>query len=1584
VYAGATDQEKQQRARGEKMPYTIFTGNNSNNTFFITGVTQFYNQTFTNAYSGQTVTITGEKNVNNAIYDGQGGSDTLAMTDAGDVVTLKDANGTVMLISVEMFNAGPGGDVIILADATLNYGNVTLRGADGDDVLWSNNGNDLIQASTGNDILDGGGGTDRLFGGTGNDYLSGGLGNDTLAGGEGNDTLIYNADAIWGNQSLSFFQTFAPYASEINLNGLSRSHDSFHGDLNDFSEVSETGIDTLVMTSGGDALIIADGISPSGLTSPRVQYMDIIEAGGGDDVIDLSGLPHQAVTINGGTGNDSISATANNDTINGGDGNDRIYGHLGNDALAGGTGNDAYYYNAGNGNDTIQESSGTDRIVFGAGITFASLTFTVSGQDLILGVGGQTITIQNHFAADLSGRVESIQFNDGSTYNLGAYTPPAPPIANDDTFSGLEDQPITGNVLTNDTDANGDTLTAQAGTYATAQGGSVTVNADGTFSYQGATNFNGTDNFSYTVLDGNSGSDTGSVSLNIAAVNDAPVANDDVFSGSEDQIITGNLLLNDSDVDGDMLTAQAGTYATAQGGSVTVNTDGTFSYLGTANFNGTDSFNYTISDNNGGQSAANVTLNVAAVNDAPVANNDVFSGNEDQIITGNVLLNDTDVDGDILTVQAGTYATAQGGAVTLNADGTFSYSGAADFNGTDSFDYTVSDGNGAQSTASVTLNVAAVNDAPVANDDSFSGGEDEVITGNLLLNDTDVDGDMLTAQAGTYATAQGGSVTVNADGTFSYTGLENFNGIDSFDYTVLDGNGGSAAANVTLNISAANDAPAANGDAFSGNEDEVITGNVLLNDTDVDGDVLAVDPGTYNTAQGGTVTLNANGTFSYQGAANFNGNDSFEYTVRDTGGLTSVAQVAIAVAAVNDAPVANDDAFSGFRGAAITGNVLLNDTDIDGDTLFAQPQTIVTAQGGSVTLNADGSFSYTGDNYFFGTDSFDYTVLDGNGGADTATVTLNVSLDPSESIIGTSGNDNIDGTANDDEIFALQGNDTVRGQNGDDVIFGNEDNDVLYGDDGILTGGVQDKAFSDTVIIPELKERVNIKDLRPSGVPALGVKDGNLSVDYDATATITFRKGYAGYDNSFGAFAIAEDGTIVNASIAFRNVKTAGIDTPQQIDIPVGANGGDFGFFIISNGNNVNQGYGNLNVSGEGNIHFIYNYGKPGQREAKITDDGKKISIVYNDGVTVKVLKGDAYFTTDRGESSALNKDGKVHVVSGLRDMNNLILDIKKSDLATSPKKITKNGITLEALTGTLADGSGDRVGIKSSTAGGNIISGNEALKATFAGSEKVVVSLSDIEGGNKGIDFRIYLNGDMTHPISYEYMTGSNAAGGKLDIVLDSSMFGGGLITGFDISSVANSSKGTETFYLDNIVAFVPGGEDTNQIRIGFEDLPGTGDADYEDVLFDLDINPVTVGDTQGGNDYLDGGAGNDVLYGEGGNDILVIGDGRDTATGGAGADTFAVTMIDGQRDMIADFHLAEGDVINVTDVLEGYDPLSDNIANFVRLVQVGSDTELQINADGAGSDFVAAALIVGGAGADLSTLLADGALVANQSVTV
>ena len=401
---------------------------------------------------------------------------------------------------------------------------------------------------------------------------------------------------------------------------------------------------------------------------------------------------------------------------------------------------------------------------------------------------------------------------------------------------------------------------------------------------------------------------------------------------------------------------------------------------------------------------------IGSVNNPPVAADDAFSGDEDTQIVGNVLLDngsgaDSDPEGDTLTVVPASLTTANGGTVNLLADGSFTYDPAADFNGTDSFTYTLEDGNGGTDTATVTLTINPVNDGPVAADDAFSGDEDTQIVGNVLLDngsgaDSDPEGDTLTVVPAFLTTANGGTVTLLADGSFTYDPAPDFNGTDSFTYTLEDGNGGTDTATVTLSINPVNDGPLAADDAFTGDEDTQIVGNVLLDngngvDSDPEGDALSVVPAAITTANGGTVSLLADGSFTYDPATDFNGTDSFTYTLEDGNGGTDTATVTLTINPVNDGPVAADDAFSGDEDTQIVGNVLLDngsgaDSDPEGDTLTVVPAALTTANGGTVTLLADGSFTYDPAADFNGTDSFTYTLEDGNGGTDTATVSLTV------------------------------------------------------------------------------------------------------------------------------------------------------------------------------------------------------------------------------------------------------------------------------------------------------------------------------------------------------------------------------------------------------------------------------------------------------------------------------------------------------------------------------------------------------------------------------------------------------------------
>ncbi|ERN40551.1 peptidyl-prolyl cis-trans isomerase (rotamase) - cyclophilin family [Rubidibacter lacunae KORDI 51-2] len=295
-------------------------------------------------------------------------------------------------------------------------------------------------------------------------------------------------------------------------------------------------------------------------------------------------------------------------------------------------------------------------------------------------------------------------------------------------------------------------------------------------------------------------------------------------------------------------------------------------------------------------------------------------------------------------------------------------------------------GNTAEDTFSVT--VADVPDPPTAIDDSVTTAGNQSVTIDVLANDTDVDSTDLTPSV-TDAPDNGTAAVEN--GAIVYTPAAGFSGTDSFTYTVSDGELTSNVANVTVEVDPVSLLPPeAAEDTGSTNEDAAVTVDVLANDSDPDGDALSVESATQG--RNGSVTINADGTVTYTPNANFNGSDSFEYTVTD-GGLTATATVTVAIAPVNDDPEANDDAATTGEDVAATIVVLDNDSDIDGDTLSIESVT-QGSNGGTVDVNADGTVTFTPAAGFSGTDSFTYTVSDGNGGTDTTKVNVTISNAP--------------------------------------------------------------------------------------------------------------------------------------------------------------------------------------------------------------------------------------------------------------------------------------------------------------------------------------------------------------------------------------------------------------------------------------------------------------------------------------------------------------------------------------------------------------------------------------------------------------
>ncbi|WP_025901436.1 Ig-like domain-containing protein, partial [Tatumella sp. UCD-D_suzukii] len=690
--------------------------------------------------------------------------------------------------------------------------------------------------------------------------------------------------------------------------------------------------------------------------------------------------------------------------------------------------------------------------------TVAGQTLTAGQTATLSGVGTLTIASNGDYTftpvTGYTGPVPSANYTitDGqatasATLSFSAIN--TPPVANNDTAVAKENTAVSGNVLSNDTDKDGDTLTVtqftvdgqtvKAGETATLSGvGTLTIGSDGKYTFTPVTGYTGAvPSATYTITDGQA---TSSATLSFSAINTPPVAENDTATTAKNSTTTGNVLTNDSDKDHDTLsvttftvnnqTLNAGETATISGvGTLTIGSNGDYSFTPVTGYTGAvPSANYTITD---GQATASATLSFSnIVNTPPVAQDDTIAVQENTPATGNVLSNDSDKDGDTLTVtqftidgqtlKAGDTATLDGiGTLTIGSDGAFTFTPEKGYTGAvPSATYTVTDG---QTTASAHLNIQDItathtNTPPVANDDTAVAKENTAVSGNVLTNDTDKDGDTLTVTqftvdgqtltAGQTATINGvGTLTIGSDGTYTFTPVTGYTGaVPSANYTITDGQ---ATASATLSFSAINTPPVANNDTATAKENTAVSGNVLTNDTDKDGDTLSVTQFTVDgqtltagetaTLSGvGTLTIGSDGAYTFTPVTGYTGPvPSATYTITDG---QATASAVLSFTAINTPPVAVNDYATVDKDSPVSGNVLSNDTDKDGDTLSVTQfsvdgqtlnagETATLSGVGTLTIGSDGAYTFTPASGYVGAiPAATYTISDGQATAEASVI----------------------------------------------------------------------------------------------------------------------------------------------------------------------------------------------------------------------------------------------------------------------------------------------------------------------------------------------------------------------------------------------------------------------------------------------------------------------------------------------------------------------------------------------------------------------------------------------------------------------
>ncbi|MEE6131985.1 tandem-95 repeat protein [Priestia sp. GS2] len=541
-----------------------------------------------------------------------------------------------------------------------------------------------------------------------------------------------------------------------------------------------------------------------------------------------------------------------------------------------------------------------------------------------------------------------------------------PPTVPDYTVTNPEDTPAVGQVVGSDVDGN--PLTYQLGTAPT--NGTVSVNPNGQFVYTPNPNFNGTDTFTVIVSDGQGGTATSTVTIITTPVNDGPVTQNYAVQTTEDTPLNGQVFATDAD--GNPLTFTLQDSPT--NGTAIVNTDGTYTYTPTANFSGTDQFTVLVSDGQGGTALSVVTVTVIPVNDPPTVPNYSFTTQEDTAVVGAVVGNDPDQNPLTYSLQT----PPANGVAGVNANGNFIYTPNPNFNGTDVFTVLVSDGLGGTAVSTVTITVLPINDPPVTGDLSFTINEDTTLSNRVTA--TDPDGDPLTFSLQNAPT--NGTALVNADGTFTYTPNLNFNGTDVFTVLVSDGQGGTAVSTVTVNVQPVNDPPTVPNYTFSTQEDASVVGTIVGND--IDGNPLTYT--LQSQAANGVAIVNVDGTFTYTPNLNFNGTDVFTVLVSDGQGGTAVSTVTINVLPVNDRPVTGDLFFTILEDTTIAGQVTA--TDADGNPLTYSLQNAPV--NGTALVNSDGTFTYTPNLNYSGSDQFTVLVSDGQGGTAVSTVFITI------------------------------------------------------------------------------------------------------------------------------------------------------------------------------------------------------------------------------------------------------------------------------------------------------------------------------------------------------------------------------------------------------------------------------------------------------------------------------------------------------------------------------------------------------------------------------------------------------------------
>ncbi|WP_447470991.1 tandem-95 repeat protein [Vibrio harveyi] len=620
---------------------------------------------------------------------------------------------------------------------------------------------------------------------------------------------------------------------------------------------------------------------------------------------------------------------------------------------------------------------------------------TYTGADGVLtdnGDGTYSFAPNENFNGDVNFTFDVSDGTDTVTANIDVSVTPEndPPVAGSTSYTVHEDNSITisdEQLLANSSDIEGD-VDISSVTYS-GNDGVFQDNGDGTYTFSPNENFNGEVSLDVVVVDEEGATDSTTAGITVLEVNDPPIAGATSYSVNEDEVIIfteEQLLAQSSDVEGDV-SLESVSYSGSDG-ILTANDDGTYSFAPNENFNGGVSLDVVVADEDGATATTNANIDVLPVNDAPVSGDLAYSVDEDGSITlsqEQLLAQAGDVDSDNL--EAVNLTAVANATVVENQDGSFTITPDANFNGDIDLSFDLIDNDGASVEVGVDLTVNPINDAPQSTPVNIADTEDTtiLITQDMLLaNATDIDNtyDELSA-VDLVIDEQYGDLLDNGDGTWSFTPAENFNGDVPMSFGVSDGDLVTPVEG-NLNVEAVNDAPEAPTIQMQGEEDVVMVidpAYIADQVTDLDGDEISVESITVRAPANATLTQQPDGMYHLVTTQDFNGLVELGYTATD-GEEVVEGSLNVDVIPVNDAPFNVGNAFMATdEDGAFTfdaGDLMNLFGDIDTENLVVSR--IITAEGedgGEVTDNGDGTWTFTPTGDFAGVSDLQVVVSDG-------------------------------------------------------------------------------------------------------------------------------------------------------------------------------------------------------------------------------------------------------------------------------------------------------------------------------------------------------------------------------------------------------------------------------------------------------------------------------------------------------------------------------------------------------------------------------------------------------------------------------